>query len=411
MVVAEMKAIGTRDLLTQLQGPQAARFFHDAKAKRRSLSGMLEELSPTDADDQRSGMDAFTRLMAEADVVSRSIPEQGIYADSVNGFLDRAGRALFVEWGWRQYRRAQAGMARPATRAIASTDFLAGSPMRPYADDTTIIMDDFQPAIPVAEVLAANRGVDTNAFRKMVMTEPTAAAKRLVRVGELAEIPKTTLTVGSELINMYKFARGLEISDEATRRESLDRVATMIQLMAVQNDIDKLAAIIDVMVNGDAGGSTAATNYNLTTLDSTTTANNLTPVAWYSFRNKWANPYALTHVLAQEGPATKLETLTTGSANLPLSMMPAGLGLAPQLSQINQNLGQTIRFGITADAPANKLLGFDRRAAVERLFEIGADTQETERYVSRQSEAVYFSEVEGYLIRSKNAVKTLTLNA
>jgi hypothetical protein len=103
--------------------------------------------------------------------------------------------------------------------------------------------------------------------------------------------------------------------------------------------------------------------------------------------------------------------LNTGSANLPLAMFPAGLGLAPQLSQINPNLGNTIRFGITSDAPANKLLGFDRRAAIERLFEIGADTEETERYVSRQSEAVFFSEVEGYIVRSKNATKVLNLAA
>ena len=65
-MVVDIKAIGTRDLLTQLQGPNAARFFHDAKSKRRSLSALLEDLAPTDADDARSGMDAFTRLMAEA---------------------------------------------------------------------------------------------------------------------------------------------------------------------------------------------------------------------------------------------------------------------------------------------------------------------------------------------------------
>ncbi len=408
-MVVDIKRVGTRDLLAQLQVPDAAvRFFRDAKAKRRSPSAQLTQLIDVDEADSKRGMDGFTLLMEEADVVSRSIPEQGIYADSVQTFLERAGRALFDEWGQRQYRRAQTGMSR---RAIASTDFLAGSPMRPYADDTSLIMDDFQPAIPVSEVLAANRGVDTNAFRKMVLTEPTAAAKRLVRVGELAEIPKTQLTVGSELLNMYKFARGLEISDEATRRESLDRIATMVQLMAVQNEIDKLAAIIDVMVNGDEGGSTAATSYNLTALDSTTSVNILTPLAWYSFRNKWANPYVMTHVIAQEAPITKLEMLNTGTANMPLAMFPAGMGLAPQLSQINPNLGNTIRFGITSDAPANKLLGFDRRAAVERIFEIGAGVQETERYVSRQSEAVFFSDVEGYLVRSKNAARLLVLNA
>jgi hypothetical protein len=319
--------MGAPDLLARLKQPDAYRFFKSAKEARRSLSAQIDQIIDIDEADRKAGVDGFGVLMAEADIVTRSMPEQGIYADTVEDFLDRGGRALFVEWGWRQYRRAQA-FVRPSSfgqRASTSLDMVLGSPMRPFADDTQIIMDDFQPAIPVAEVLSANRGITGNAFRKMILTEPTAAQKRFVRVGELGEIPKTTITVGTALVNVYKFARGLEISDEAMRRESLDRIATMIQLIAVQNDIDKLAAIIDVMVNGDEGGGNAATSYNLTTLDSTTTANILTPTAW--------------------------------------------------------------------------------------LFEVGAETQETERYVSRQSEAVFFSEVEGYIIRSKNGARILNLAA
>lgn len=405
-----MPAIGVPDLLEQLRQPTAIKFFKDAKANKRTPSAHLDYLIEVDEADRKRGMDGFALLQEEAGVISRSIPEDGIYADSVQDYLDKAGRAMFVEWGWRQYRKAQAAVSGPgAQRAIVSTDFLAGSPMRPYADDTMLIQDAFQPAIPISEVIASERGLTTNVFRKMVLTEPTAAQKRLHRVGELAEIPKTTLTVGSTTINMYKFAGGLEISDEATRRESMDRIATMVQLMAVQNDIDKLAAIIYVLVNGDEGGGNAATNYNLTALDTATTANNLTVKGWISFLGKWHNPYIMTHVLTREAGALSLKLLNTGTANLPTTTMPGGY--VSNLRPINRNLPATIGLGETDDAPANVLLGFDRRVAVERLFEIGADTQETERYVSRQAEAVFFSEVEGYQVPNRNASKTLTLSA
>lgn len=410
MVMAEITAVGTRDLLEQLRQPTSIRVFKDAKERKRTVSAHLDDIIDVDQSDRERGMDAFALLLEEAGVVSRSIPQQGIYADSVQDFLDRAGRAMFVEWGWRQYRAAQAGQYTQATqRAIASTDFLAGSPMRPYADDTMLAQDAFQPAIPISEVIGSERGLTTNVFRKMVLTEPTAAQKRLVRVGELAEIPKTQLTVGSATINMYKFARGLEISDEATRRESMDRIATMVQLMAVQNDIDKLAAIIDVMVNGDEGGGNAATNYNLTTLDSSTTAGNLTVKAWISFLGKWKNPYIMTHAITREAGALAVKLLNTGSANLPTTTIPGGY--VSNIRPINRNLPATIGLGETDDAPADVILGFDRRVAIERLFEIGADTQETERYVSRQSEAVFFSEVEGFSVPNRNAAKTLTLSA
>lgn len=405
-----MPAIGIPDLLQQIRQPSATQFFRDAKAKKRTLSAYLTDLVEVDDKDRSAGIDGFTLLMEEAGVIARSIPSEGIYADTLEDFVGRAGRALFVEWGWRQYRAAQGAYGSVTQqRAAASTDFTAGSPMRPYADSAMLAQDAFQPAIPIGEVISSERGLTTNVFRKMVLTEPTASQKRLVRVGELAEIPKTQLTVGATTINMYKFARGLEISDEATRRESMDRIATMVQLMAVQNDIDKLAAIIDVMVNGDEGGGNAATNYNLTSLDASTTANNLTVKAWLSFLGKWKNPYIMTHALARESGALAIKLLNTGSANLPTSTIPGGW--VSSVRPINRNLPQTIGLGETDDAPANVIVGFDRRVAIERLFEIGADTQETERYVSRQAEAVFFSEVEGYQVPNRNAAKTLTLNA
>lgn len=396
-------AMGTADLLAALRSDRAVGFMRRAKEGGCSLTAVLEEESPTDREDRRRGVDIFTRLMEEADIVTRSDRSAGVQADTLGDMLERAGRALTAEWAWRQYRKAQG----EGIRAIASADNTPGSAMRPYFDNSMLVQDMLEPAIPVSEILASEQGIPSNVFRKMILTEPTAAQKRLVRVGEGGPIPVTQLTVGQGTINMYKFGRGLEITDEARRRERLDRVAVMIALMAIQNENDKIAAILDVLVNGDDASYGAATNYNLTALDSGTTANNLTLKAWMAFLGKWDNPYIATHVLSQEAGSLALKLLTTGTANLRLEVLPPGYSAI--VRPINPRVNPTVALGQTSDAPSGKLVAFDARVSIERVYEIGAASEENERYASRQSEAIFFTDVEGYHVLNKNGNKTLNL--
>ena len=397
-------AMGASDLLSALRQPQASRFLAESKRQGCSLSAILNDEMQIDAADQRAGVDAFSRLMEEADIISRSIPENGVYADTMGDLVERAGRALTVEWMWRQYRRGQGQGQRTVS---VSGQNLPGSAMTPYAEASGLTQDMLEPQIPIAEVIASEQGITSDSFRKMILTEPAAAAKRFVRVGEAAPIPLTTLRVSDGIISMYKFGRGLEISDEARRRERLDRIAVQIQLMAVQNEIDKLAAIIDVLVNGDAAGYGAATSHSLTTLDAAASAGTLTVKGWMAFTGKWDNPYIATHALAPEAMSLQLKLLNTGSANLPLSVLPPNH--VALVRPINPRVNPTIALGQTADAPANKIVAFDRRVTVERLYEIGAATEENTRYVERQTEAVFFTEVEGYQILDRNGAKILNV--
>lgn len=400
---AKITAIGIPDILRRLEA-DPVNLYSEANRHRRSMSRFLDQLNPTEANDN-SGLDAFGRIMRQMDIVSRTVRSQGIYADTYEDFVEApAGRALFPEWCWRQYRRVQ----QPQQRALASLDSALGSVARPYVDDTDIRADDFQPTIPVAELLAGERGIEGNAFRASYLTEPTAAAKRFVRVGEGGEIPKVTVQLGQREISLYKFGRGIEFTYEAMRRESLDRVARMVQLMAVQAEIDKLSVLVDTAINGDGNSGTAATNFNLTTLDSAATPPTPTVKAYLAFRGKWASPYRMTHLLGREAAILSLELLNIGSANLLMSVLP--VELRANLVPIDRT-ADSVRYGRTDDVPASVWLGLDARTAVERVFEIGADIRETERYVSRQSEALFFTETEGYMVVSDEAAKTLTLSA
>ena len=166
---------------------------------------------------------------------------------------------------------------------------------------------------------------------------------------------------------------------------------------------------IDVMVNGD-GNNNAPTTYALTTLDDDATAGTLTLPGWLAYKMKFANPYMLTGALAQESVALQMMLLTTGSANVPLVTVqqPSGLGA---FTPINPGLRDSVALGWTSDAPAQKIVGFDRRFAIERIVDVGATITEIEQFITRQVQVLVMTEAEGYAIIDKNAINILNVNA
>jgi hypothetical protein len=164
------------------------------------------------------------------------------------------------------------------------------------------------------------------------------------------------------------------------------------------------------MVSGDGNTGTAATNFNLSALDAAAVLPNPTIKAYLTFKLKWLNPYVMTHVLVQSDVGVALQLLNTGTANIPLARIQIPLGLG-EFTIINPQLADRVRFGVTSDAPATTVLGFDSRFALERVVEIGSDITEIDRFVTRQTNRIVISVVEGFIVLDPFAVKTLTLNA
>jgi hypothetical protein len=179
--------------------------------------------------------------------------------------------------------------------------------------------------------------------------------------------------------------------------------------MAIQAETDKVSAALDVAINGDGNPNTAAEVINLTTLDPNATPGTLTLTAWIAFKMQFAAPYMLTHALMREDVALQLALLNTGSANIPLSTVNLG-GLETGIVPINA-FADGVRYGWTAEAPASKIVGFDRRFALERATEVGGTIQEQDRFILNQPEALTISEVEGWAVVDRNAVKILNLAA
>lgn len=403
------QTMSTGDLMARLNNPtEAVNFISEGYRQGLNLSRWLEENSPSEANDP---LDAFERCMREAGIVTRSDPAAGVWASPARLFFEggAANRALYTEFFARQWRRVSFARPSDQTRAIyLSSDGTPGSWQRPYAEAQQARWDfQLAPAIPLSEVIGVTTPIEGQDYRAFYMVYD-AEQLRKFRVGESAEIPIAELTDAERTIHLKKYGRGLRASYEQIRRMRVDKLALQIAYMAIQSQVDKLAAVIDVMVNGDGNTGTTPTNYNLTTLDSNAVAGTLTPAGWIAFKMKFANPYVVTAGLMQEAIALQLALLTF-SANSPFTGYNAG-GMTQGLTPINP-ISNATRYGWTSDAPANKIVGFDRRFAIEQVTEISGMIDEMERFITNQTQVVTMTEVEGYAVMDANATKILTVNA
>lgn len=392
------------DLLAQM----GLNVYRAAYEKGMSLSAYLERQDPSA--EYRDGLDAFGRLLQAADIRVRSLPEYGVQASEFGEFnRTEQTRALIPEWLLRTWREVQTG--RPfSTRAMYSTaDGAAGSWERPYAEAQAARTDQqVSPAIPLSELVAITTPINAAEYRAYYLSND-ATQTSMVRVAEGAEVPRVKLTGGPHTIDLLKYGRGLEASYELLRRQRVDRLALTVRLMAVQAEVDKVAAILGVMVSGD-GNDNAPTTHNLTTLDAAASAGTMTLKGWLAFKMKFVNPYMMTGALAQEAVALQMLLLNTGSANTPLVnvQQPSGFGA---FTQMNPGLRDSVALGWTSAAPALKIVGFDRRFAIERVVDVGATITEIEQFITRQVQVLVVTEAEGFAIIEKNAINILDVNA
>lgn len=372
-----------------------------------TLSVMLEREDPSA--EHKDGTDAFQRVMREAGIRTRGHAEFGLGVGTFAEFdKSDATRILGVEWLTRCWKSAATGRPVTTRGMFSSWDGSEKGVLNQVVQSSMAKWNNqLAPQIPISELVALNTGIDKGTYEAFYLTED-ATQTRMVRVTEAAEIPGMKLIGGDRSVRLYKYGRKLTMTYEQMRRVPLDVIGLAIARMAVQAEVDKLATILDVIINGDGNSGTAATSYNLTTLDATAVAGTLTSKGWLNFKKKFKGAYALTTALMPDVVATALELLTIGTANVPLVFMDADK--VGSLIPINRT-GDGIRYGWTDDAPTLKIVGADSRQGVQRLFEIGATIQEMQRFVTNQTEALTMTESEGYAVIDPGAHKILDVNA
>lgn len=401
------------------QRNRSGELYREAAAQGVTLSAFLEQEDPSTEDDQ---LDAFGRMLREAGIRTYSDPAAGIWADSMAVFDKPENRHLLPEWAMRRWREAMYGRpanprARIASHTIGtgpnarqvytSADEAIGSFFRPYQDVFTT-RDPRVPgaSLPLTRLTALDTGISGDSYRASYMKNPAAADLTMVRVAELGEIPLAVITTGKQEITIGKYGRGFEMSYEAMRRAPIDKAAFWIQRQAIQTEVDKVGQAIETLINGDGNGN-AATSVNLTTLDSAAVAGTLTFKAWLAAKELAGDAYSFDLAITTTAVKPQLFLLNTGNAFIPAQTLQAVGGVR----EANGRLNDTVDVATNSYVPASKIMLVDTSAALEHVVENGSRIQETDRFVTRQSEVLVLSEVEGFAVLDQAATKIVNLAA
>lgn len=388
-----------------------------------SLTALLERMNPTDEQpESERGADAFGRVLRAAKIRTVSNPSAGMYADQAEVFFKPENRALFLEWAQRRWREARFGVAANAASARqyatpngpleqtrqtwTSADEGLGSTWRPYVDLAGERASQIAPAIPLSLLVSRTTPVTGDAVRMSYMVEPTAEQLRMYRVGETAEIPLARYVKAENEVRLFKYGRGIEISYEAMRRDPIDRIAFWIQRQAIQNENDKVAHALDVIINGD-GNTNSATNHDKTDMQGGVSGDALTLKGWLTFLAQFSPNYNPTIAFAHLDDYVTILSLTAGNAYTPA----AATGYVGGVSQVQPLASQIVNLARLEALPANIVLGVDSRFSLEYLTEIGSNIQESDRFITRQTEVMVMTETDGFDIIDQKAARTLTMNA
>jgi hypothetical protein len=414
------------------------RMYQAAAARGLSLTQLLENMDPSAARPvaERNG-DAFDRVVAASGLVVNSIPEIGLRASTFEEATSTPERrAILPELASRWWKRAsrlsstvggrelealatsndedpEGFQPSPSSRAILlSCDAALGSLVNPWYDNPEIRAKRLVPPIPLERIVARTTPIDGDAYRTLYVTDDFGTdAYRMKRVAEATQIPRTTLVTGEHTLRVYKFGRALQASYEQLRRQRIDRIAFILARMAIQAEVDKVAMVLNTVINGDGNANTSGTVVNLTSVDPAATAGTLTLRGWMTFRLRFALTYMPDVIIAQEAAISQLLTLPIGQG----VYMPLGMQTTPNpfgvVTPLSQQLSGAMDYGVTADAPALKLVGFQSDIAVERVVEVGGNVSEVERFITDQTQLLTVTEVEGYGVIDPNATRILNINA
>lgn len=395
------------EFMDSFRGHSGRQLYARAKDAGMGVSALLNRVIEKEKGNTDQ-LDGFERVMRAMEIRQKPVHEYGIRASTVGEFFDArdgAGKTLFPEWAQRQMRRV-------SMRALyTSQDRPLGTLENAYTDNMTPQWDTSLVAnIGVAELIAMTIPVVGRNYRSMYLTN-NAAEQHMSRVSEGASIPRWKLTSTNVLVGLHKYGGAIEVTYEQLREMTLDMLSFHLQRVAIQAEVDKVAKVIDILINGDGNPNTAAEVINFSTLDPDATPGTdpLSLRAWVNLKLRFENPFTLTTALGTNDVISDLYMIPAGESNIPLMSLNPGNGALGGIIPINNQLRDAVAVGNTADVGADKLLVFDKRLAIHRLYQVDADVSEVATFIENQTQLLTVTETEGYEVGDRNATKIVDL--
>ena len=316
----------------------------------KSFTEALESIDPSEnyIGTELEGLDAFQRQLKRFD-----IKVSGPHSDTIEKFFRTSdSSALFPEYVSRAVRQ---GM---------------------------------QEADVLPSIIAATTNINALDYRAITSTL-SDEDKALVRVGEGAYIPETTIKTQENLVTLKKRGRMLVASYEAIRFQHLDVFTVTLKQIGAYIARAQLKDAIDTLIAGDG-------NENPAEVFSAETKGTLTYSDLIDFWNKFS-PYEMNTVIAGADVTAKMLKLPEfRDATASLDFHATGKLITP----IGANLIKSTAVG------NGTLIGLDKSCALE-MVTAGDVLTEYDKLIDRQLERAAITSIAGFSKIFTDASKVL----
>lgn len=324
----------------------------------KNFTQVLEGLDPSESykGTALEGTDAFQRQLKRFD-----IKVKGAYSDPVEKFFRTMDSAvLFPEY-----------IARAVKTGMEEANILP-------------------------KITATTTTIDSLDYRS-VYAEPEEEDKKLARVSEGAAIPATQVKTKDHLVKLNKRGRMLIASYEAIRFQKLDLFAVTLRQIGQYIQTMHLQDAIGVLLSGDGNGNAA----EVLTVGTAPMGGNKGTLTYEQLVEFWAqfDPYELNTFLCANDVMVKM--LKLSELQNPLT----GLNFQGTGTLSTPIGAELLR---TACAPAGKLIGLDRRYALE-LVQAGEISVEYDKIIDRQLERAAITSISGFGKICQDAAKVLVI--
>ena len=373
----EIVKYGTKDV------PLSRKLYEQAIDMGVSFSQLLELMSPTEPGDN-TGLDAFERQLARFNIRLHQDPKSGIPAST---------GALFFQSN------------HPAS-AILFPEVLNRMARIALMDETDIL----------PELVASMETINDSAILRAIYIDDTEADRQTSRVGEMGELPTTTINWSEKTTTLKKFGVRIKMSYDFVRRATMPLIQILIGRIMLQRRMDEISLAISVLLSGDGSGhanGAAIAQSNLSTHQggAPTGTSDMTLPGYLTWLATFY-PGQCTTIISNSADVMEAWLVASPTA-LPLwfnnNVRTAGLPGAPTL--VNVKAAPNIRYVEHADIPANDLVGLDRRYGMIGYREIGTDLTETDRIINGQFTEIVMSNTVGFQILFASARKRLNTDA
>lgn len=350
--------------------PLSIELYIQANDAGVTFSQYLEMIDPSEKYGPEEKLDAFERQMKRFGIISKSMPEKGVWASKVEKFYTtQESRIIFPEFINRVAREE-------------------------------LLMDDI-----LNELVAISTPIDSNAYRTIyIKDDPKAASKK--RVAEGADLPVAEMKTQENTLKIYKYGRRLKATYEAIRRMRLDLLALHIRAIIRQAGVDRAEDAYNVLISGD-GNNNAAIVHKKSELQADP-SKALAYGAWADYLFDFY-PHRMTTLIG--GKKELIEFLTMEAPNVdPIRLIEQlRFGNATTRGTMAQSIFNDYRIVYLPDAQEGKLVGLDKQYGLEMVVEIGSDITETQRIITSQWEEIVISELNGFGILLPKARRVLDL--